>query len=173
MLKCFLTFFFKQFSKFISSYFSGRVWGNSCVWWRQEVIISSCCVCSCSCAPFRARDSQTHSPSPLQTCTPASWRYSFLLLLSLFFTLSLFHICFKNLHCNTLQIKTAFVLIDSAPAVGTTLQTQSSSPPSTTGNDLPTAGGDTEEEDGMKHLQQVSVCLLIFVALRSYDRSAK
>uniref|UniRef100_A0A8C1W8S1 GRB10 interacting GYF protein 1b n=1 Tax=Cyprinus carpio TaxID=7962 RepID=A0A8C1W8S1_CYPCA len=30
----------------------------------------------------------------------------------------------------------------------------SSSPPSTTGTDLPTVGGDTEEEDGMKHLQQ-------------------
>ncbi|XP_050976912.1 GRB10-interacting GYF protein 1 isoform X1 [Labeo rohita] len=43
---------------------------------------------------------------------------------------------------------------DTAPAGGTTPQTQSSSPPSTTGTDLPTVGGDTEEEDGMKHLQQ-------------------
>lgn len=172
MLKSFLTFF--KFAKFVSSYFSGRVWGNSCVWWRQEVIISSCCVCSCSYAPFRARDSQTHSPSPLQTCTPACWRYSFLsLALTLFHFSSLFHICFKNLQCSTLWIKTAFVLTNSAPAVGTTPQTQSTSPPSTTGNDLPTVGGDTEEEDGMKHLQQVSVCLLIFDALRSYDRRAK
>uniref|UniRef100_A0A673KKV3 GRB10 interacting GYF protein 1b n=1 Tax=Sinocyclocheilus rhinocerous TaxID=307959 RepID=A0A673KKV3_9TELE len=43
---------------------------------------------------------------------------------------------------------------DAAPAGGTTTQMQSSSPPSTTGTDLPTVGGDTEEEDGMKHLQQ-------------------
>ncbi|XP_077098933.1 GRB10-interacting GYF protein 1 isoform X4 [Siphateles boraxobius] len=38
--------------------------------------------------------------------------------------------------------------------VGTTPQMQSSSSPSTTGTDRPTVGGDTEEEDGMKHLQQ-------------------
>uniref|UniRef100_A0A673LH20 PERQ amino acid-rich with GYF domain-containing protein 1-like n=1 Tax=Sinocyclocheilus rhinocerous TaxID=307959 RepID=A0A673LH20_9TELE len=44
---------------------------------------------------------------------------------------------------------------DNAPPAGsTTPQTQSSSPLSTTGTDLPTVGGDTEEEDGMKHLQQ-------------------
>ncbi|XP_016328596.1 PERQ amino acid-rich with GYF domain-containing protein 1-like [Sinocyclocheilus anshuiensis] len=43
---------------------------------------------------------------------------------------------------------------DAAPAGGTTTQMQSSSPPSTTGTHLPTVGGDTEEEDGMKHLQQ-------------------
>lgn len=55
-----------------------------------------------------------------------------------------------------LHSKTAFVLIDAA-LVGTTPQMQSSSPPSTTGTDRPTVGGDAEEEDGMKHLQQVSV----------------
>uniref|UniRef100_A0A8C1GPG4 GRB10 interacting GYF protein 1b n=1 Tax=Cyprinus carpio TaxID=7962 RepID=A0A8C1GPG4_CYPCA len=43
---------------------------------------------------------------------------------------------------------------NAAPAGGTTMQMQSSSPPSTTGTELPTVGGDTEEEDGMKHLQQ-------------------
>uniref|UniRef100_A0A8C2G745 GRB10 interacting GYF protein 1b n=2 Tax=Cyprinus carpio TaxID=7962 RepID=A0A8C2G745_CYPCA len=43
---------------------------------------------------------------------------------------------------------------DAAPADSTTPQMQSSSPPSSTGTDLPTVGGDTEEEDGMKHLQQ-------------------
>ncbi|KAK7125885.1 hypothetical protein R3I93_021303 [Phoxinus phoxinus] len=41
-----------------------------------------------------------------------------------------------------------------AALVGTTPQMQRSSPPSTTGTDRPTVGGDTEEEDGMKHLQQ-------------------
>ncbi|CAM4730172.1 unnamed protein product [Leuciscus chuanchicus] len=41
-----------------------------------------------------------------------------------------------------------------AALVGTTPQMQSSSPPSTTGTDRPTVGGDAEEEDGMKHLQQ-------------------
>uniref|UniRef100_A0A671LZ26 PERQ amino acid-rich with GYF domain-containing protein 1-like n=1 Tax=Sinocyclocheilus anshuiensis TaxID=1608454 RepID=A0A671LZ26_9TELE len=41
-----------------------------------------------------------------------------------------------------------------ADKCSTTPQTQSSSPLSTTGTDLPTVGGDTEEEDGMKHLQQ-------------------
>ncbi|XP_059394475.1 GRB10-interacting GYF protein 1-like [Carassius carassius] len=43
---------------------------------------------------------------------------------------------------------------DAAPAGGTTTLMQRSSPPSTTVTDLPTVGGDTEEEDGMKHLQQ-------------------
>uniref|UniRef100_A0A8C1K4U8 GRB10 interacting GYF protein 1b n=1 Tax=Cyprinus carpio TaxID=7962 RepID=A0A8C1K4U8_CYPCA len=43
---------------------------------------------------------------------------------------------------------------DADPADSTTPQMQSSSPPSSTGTDLPTVGGDTEEEDGMKHLQQ-------------------
>uniref|UniRef100_A0A8C1BQE3 GRB10 interacting GYF protein 1b n=1 Tax=Cyprinus carpio carpio TaxID=630221 RepID=A0A8C1BQE3_CYPCA len=58
--------------------------------------------------------------------------------------------------CNAKQhwTKTRFVSIDAAPADSTTPQMQSSSPPSTTGTDLPTVGGDTEEEDGMKHLQQ-------------------
>ncbi|XP_073770772.1 GRB10-interacting GYF protein 1 isoform X4 [Danio rerio] len=43
---------------------------------------------------------------------------------------------------------------DAVPASGTTSQTHSSSPPSSTATDLPAVGGDTEEEDGMKHLQQ-------------------
>ncbi|XP_051541511.1 GRB10-interacting GYF protein 1-like isoform X2 [Myxocyprinus asiaticus] len=42
----------------------------------------------------------------------------------------------------------------AAPADGSTQQTQNSSPPLSSGTDLPTIGGDTEEEDGMKHLQQ-------------------
>uniref|UniRef100_A0A672KHH3 GRB10 interacting GYF protein 1 n=1 Tax=Sinocyclocheilus grahami TaxID=75366 RepID=A0A672KHH3_SINGR len=68
--------------------------------------------------------------------------------------LCIFPFCSKNMQCKKLWNKTEFVLIDAAPAGGTTTQMQSSSPPSTTGTHLPTVGGDTEEEDGMKHLQQ-------------------
>ncbi|XP_051540014.1 GRB10-interacting GYF protein 1-like isoform X2 [Myxocyprinus asiaticus] len=43
---------------------------------------------------------------------------------------------------------------DAAAAGGCTQQTRNSSPPLSRGTGLPTVGGDTEEEDGMKHLQQ-------------------
>lgn len=76
----------------------------------------------------------------------------------------------------TLWIKTVFFvclffvfLSDAVPAGGTTPQMHNSSPPSSTATDLPAVGGDTEEEDGMKHLQQVSVSLSFVPVL--YERS--
>ncbi|XP_057177307.1 GRB10-interacting GYF protein 1 [Triplophysa rosa] len=43
---------------------------------------------------------------------------------------------------------------DAPPGSVGTQKTQNSSPPMTKSTDLPSVGGDTEEEDGMKHLQQ-------------------